>query len=139
MIKANELRIGSWVQFKDPCVVRGIPDTLYGTVNMLYGNVISVHCESNGTFYDSSAIKVDLQPIILTEELLLKCGFRKLKLEGYDVHFKYTHPKLHSSITAIYNADFSMKLDDVARGIKSLHQLQNLCFALTGQELEITL
>jgi hypothetical protein len=123
-MKANELRIGNYYhyhiidEFDDP--------TEYDIV-----------CQTDAEDLDilSNEEDPDYRPIPLTEEWLLKFGFIKSKLEGYDVHFKYSHHLLHSSITALYNADFSLLLDNVARGIKYVHQLQNLYFALTGEEL----
>ncbi len=107
------------------------------------GNIIikngKVHYTNHLTIRDIYGLSIDdtdtFEPIPLTEEWLLKFGFIKSKLEGYDVHFKYSHHLLHSSITALYNAEFSLSLDNVARGIKYVHQLQNLYFALTGEEL----
>ena len=124
MINPGELRIGNLLKIND----------LFVTVNRIEKDRFWATYKER-LFFRSD----ECSSIPLTEDVLLKCGFRKLKLEGYDVHFKYTHPKLHSSITAIYNADFSMKLDDVARGIKYLHQLQNLFFTLTNVELELNL
>lgn len=74
----------------------------------------------------------------LTEEKLVKARFRKLSLAGYDCHFTYKHPKLYTEMTALYNADFSMKLDNVARKISFVHRLQNLYLDLTGEELPIS-
>ena len=84
-----------------------------------------------------------IEPIRITEEILLKCGFVKalgvfnieccksilyLRL-AYDKGFYY----------GIKSSDCnSCEFDDVI-SIKYLHQLQNLYFALTGQELEIKL
>lgn len=126
MVKANELRI----------------DNLF----LLEKKVVSILEISQDEIWSKEIIRntrlglclchlEELEPIPLTEEWILKAGFKKRKLEGYEVHFMYEHPKLHSCITAIYNADFSMSLDNVARGIKYIHNLQNLFFAITGEEL----
>jgi len=129
MIKANELRIGNLVSNdRSTCEILHLNggDFINCTLKTKQGNPINAH-------YDL------IEPIPLTEEWLLKAGFRKSKLEGYEVHFIYQHQKIHSGVTAIYNADFSMKLDNVARGIKYVHKLQNLYFALTGEELVFSL
>ena len=131
MIKTNELRIGNYVSVDKgfEMLVHSIykDDTLYLDFIPPLVNEADVWEED---------VK-DVSPIELTEEWLLKFGFTKHNMEGYEVHFKYNHPKLHSGITALYNANFSIKLDDVARGVKYVHQLQNLYFALTGNELNI--
>ncbi len=79
--------------------------------------------------------------IPLTEDILLKAGFRKRKMSGYDTHFIYSLfiGGETIGITAIYNADFSILLHGVARGVKYLHRLQNIIQIVTGNELEINL
>jgi hypothetical protein len=124
MINVQELRIGNYVDCERPRYYEK-----FITVESVCFDSINLN------FREYELEK--LQPIPLTEEWLLKLGFIKSKLEGYDVHFKYSHHLLHSSITALYNAEFSLLLDNVARGIKYVHQLQNLYFALTGEELTI--
>lgn len=73
----------------------------------------------------------DIEPIPLTEEILLKCGFN-----------------FWGGITSYCDREdfWSIKMEDgrfeieyVELEIKHLHQLQNLYFALTGKELEIEL
>lgn len=81
------------------------------------------------------------KPIPLTEDILLKAGFRKRKMSGYDTHFIYSLfiGGEAIDITAIYNANFSIMLHGVARGVKYLHRLQNIIKIVTGNELEINL
>ena len=132
-MKVQELRIGNIITHKDINMFRvdEIRQTNEGYIVRMY---TCDNLESKMNMLLSLA-----EPIPLTPELLKKCGFVKSKLEGYDVHFKYSHHKLYSAITALYDSKFSIKLDDVARGIKSLHQLQNLYYALTNEELVIKL
>jgi hypothetical protein len=72
------------------------------------------------------------EPIPLTPELLEKAGFKK---------GEYTFAKM--DFTLNYNSDLGdyryRRQDGGATSIIHLHQLQNLYFALTGEELEITL
>lgn len=121
MIKATELRIGNYVNYFSGTLARQIDNYTVSASDIccLTGSV--AHAEG----------------IPLTEEWLLKFGFVKRKMYGYDQHFAYHHHKLHSSITALYNSDFSICLDNVARGVVYVHRLQNLYFALTGEELTI--
>lgn len=130
-MKIHELRIGNLVKCKT-----SNDSAIYSVIQIDgFGLKVRLSHPRHTEFTPLDRIK----PIPLTEEILLKCGFRKTNLEGYDVHFKYTNPLLRSDITAIYNSDFSLKLDGVARGIKYLHRLQNLFFDLTGKELEVEL
>ena len=71
----------------------------------------------------------------LTEEILLKCGYIKEQYAYYD---KFN--QIYLSITGEWHfAPFCTNDADSLIKIKYLHQLQNLYFALTGQELEINL
>jgi len=127
----SDYRIGNLVLDEDGelCMIEQLSSSKIGCFQQV-SNIENKSCISKKYPSNIYAIK-------LTEEWLIKFGFRKYNLEGYSVHFRYEHPKLHSTVTAIYNSDFSIKLDDVARGIKYVHQLQNIYFALTNKELEL--
>lgn len=74
----------------------------------------------------------NIEPIELTEEILLKCGFEPT--------YFVSNNKLASY--RIYNIDFlnpDFTLVWFKTKIEYLHQLQNLYFALTNKELEINL
>ena len=70
------------------------------------------------------------KPIPLTEDILLKCGY--WKLEHKTINFVNTG---HS----IWRLDGRFYCEKNGVKINYLHQLQNLYFALTNQELTITL
>jgi hypothetical protein len=70
-------------------------------------------------------------PIPLTEEWLVKFGFQKAILNTW-VMPEY----IYSSITLQRQKD-GFIVTDLPIQIKSVHQLQNLIQALTGEELEI--
>ena len=93
-MKSKEFRIGNAVfdKFGEIAII----DTIgFNSVRLSTNKY-----KAENQYYD------EIKPIPLTEEILLKCGFKKHKLAGYEVHFVYNHSKLHSGITAIYNADF---------------------------------
>lgn len=70
----------------------------------------------------------DLYEIELTEEILLKCGFEESQ-RGY-----YTIDDFVISVEGqVYFGDYETWIAE----IHHLHQLQNLYFALTGQELNM--
>lgn len=80
----------------------------------------------------------ELHPIPLTEEILLKCGFRRenyISKKAWNISFGFYN------IWGIIGDKFTLYLngDETETEIKYLHQLQNLYFALTGTELEINL
>lgn len=73
-----------------------------------------------------------LNPIPLTEEILLKCG-SCLDRAYYiltPVEMRYSYKR--KEFCVFFNTE-------VICCIKYLHQLQNLYFALTGKELEVKL
>ena len=82
---------------------------------------------------EGEIFKVDLQelyynsslmtPVPLTEEWLIKFGFEK----AYETCYQYKD--------FILNDKFIMMDIDITIQLKHVHQLQNLYFALTGEEL----
>jgi hypothetical protein len=76
-----------------------------------------------------------VEPIPLTEEMLLKCGFVKditsIKLSCNNINLNIRYDS--NSIRIGFGDYYRLK------HIKYLHQLQNLYFALTNEELQIEL
>lgn len=80
-----------------------------------------------------------LEPIPITEDILLKCGFEKVYCSDFTVVLelcpisvkwsKPVNPSMGCGVIYIH--------DESYKHIQFLHQLQNLFFALTGKELEI--
>ena len=112
-MKANELRIGNLV---------GFPSGVKYKVDMLYSNY-------EGLDY--------WQPIPLTEEWLFKFGFEKLtdKSRGFNSN-SYTYTKGISFIVHLNDKLLSVNFWQ-GNEKKYVHELQNLFFALTGEELTI--
>lgn len=122
-MKANELRIGNWVE-----------QTLYSSptesmINTVDGSYIAWLEKGDA----------DCKPIPLTEEWLLKFGFEKDQYGDFYIEFNGT--KYKSYIIDINNgiSAFGVSYQDdtfyFAWNIKYVHQLQNLVYALTGEEL----
>jgi hypothetical protein len=88
-----------------------------------------------------------ISPVLLTDDLLLKLGFYKRKACG-NYWFEKSHKKLlflTNDINPKKGFAYSTKVDHVFvhdinwhKKIKYVHQLQNLYFALTGNELTLT-
>lgn len=94
--------------------------------------------DSNGMFV-SVGIE-DLEPIPLTEDVLVKCGFEKAGNHYYKKSIgEYLELAWH------FLSDNSICLQTKGSGSKErthvvhLHQLQNLYFALAGKELNVEL
>jgi hypothetical protein len=121
-MKANELRIGNWfksVKFEVP-------------VQCELSDLHELCVRSDGA-YNDPPIDEMFEPIPLTEEWLLKFGFVKIGEYWYKERFfiEMLFGRLNLRIT-INNAESAY-----ASSVQYVHQLQNLYFALTGNELEI--
>lgn len=117
-MKASELRIGNYFEYKGRIIKFTIAD------------FVEAH-------HNSELLELFLKPILLTEEWMIKVGFERyghakdVKIsisKGWTLYFDFDLNKL--SIDSGLNGKF---LDE----IKYVHQLQNLYFALTGEELTI--
>lgn len=110
MIKANEIRIGNWFDFYGrPMQVRPI------TINdIFYGKIY--------------------EPLPLTEEWLIKFGFKK------PAH-SWNGDIFHLTEWDEFPLNWAVAMDKngaiLVLKLKYVHQLQNLYFALTGEELTI--
>ena len=123
----NELRIGNRVK-------EGIVEHIGWRDGYYTVGCMKTGFESAATFYDSE----DIHQIPLTEEILLKCGFVEKHKWFYKENFILGYTTTDDNLQAEYKfagVEGDWKMID----IKYLHQLQNLYFALTGQELEINL
>jgi hypothetical protein len=115
MIKSNELRIGNLYN-------------QYGDIHQVNGHVISaLEKAPQGQLW--------CKPIPLTEEWLLKFGFEKQMMWTYAINIignKKLIYYLGEKGWSVGNKNYS----DFSN-LNYVHQLQNLYFALTNQELEI--
>ena len=116
MIKIEELRIGNWV-FDQDC------EPYYFQIEQIRKDI----GDSLWVYYRNGSIKCKVpEPIPLTEEILLKCGFVPCSI--MDNHY-YLEGLLLWNIQGMFiNGRTDVRL-------KHLHQLQNLYFALTNEEL----
>jgi hypothetical protein len=126
MIKSNELRVGNFFTDKTKCNYLVEIETVsrYGTTK------IRVTEGDSGYVYDSDL--THLSPTPLTPEILEKCGFVKSLTTA--VHGMITEDG-KNRFTVFEDGRFKFHTEDLSVKIKYLHQLQNLVFALTGEEL----
>ena len=120
MIAANELRIGNWVMydnrlFQIEAISRSLP------------------CLNTDEFGIGVVDWNNINPIPLTPEILEKCGFDRnciLKIyQGVNIEWSYGKEVwLTKEGEVIYEFE----------NTQHLHQLQNLYFALTNEELNYT-
>lgn len=139
-MKANELRIGNFVGRKylnpnpngitheiEPCMVKSIKEDF---INVTL------------SFKDKCISKINIssiEPIQLTEEWLVKFGFKDVQRGFYSIKagstfFRLTPPQFMGE----WQTEYCWVYDDFKfTEVKYVHQLQNLYFALTGEELTI--
>lgn len=115
-MKAQELRIGNNAQDQDGNLLQCLRTELHGVVWMVVDR--SKYPLPDGW---------KAEPIPLTEEWRIKLGLRN----GWTGHF-YFYSFEGSKLEAFYRTNGSKDIP-----IKYVHQLQNLYFALTGEELTI--
>lgn len=114
-MKANEVRIGNWVydlKFQSNLQFR----SFFGLCN-----------------FEQSPD--DFQPIPLTPEILKKAGFVKEGLR-YSKDWVYLWQDGNNIVFALAEMQEAI---GTFLPVKFVHQLQNLYFAFTGEELEINL
>lgn len=113
-MKANELRIGNLLEvggeFQEKKIIK------------VTGNLIST-LEKGG--------KIKSKPIPITEEWLKRFGFSHSFDELWEAKSAY-FPIQFSEGEAVYSSDM---YHHTSEPFKYVHQLQNLYFALTGEEL----
>lgn len=114
MIKAKDLRIGNYVNN----YYKGIEVVSVGLLNLLEQ-------------YNPNEHQQIYSGIPLTEEILLTCGANKIADRTYTIGNNY-----QIEITYNHNNYILQIFDEmVYKPFEHLHQLQNLYFALTGEEL----
>ena len=116
-MKANELRIGNYISRPD-----------LGTGNQITEQILELLSKRAVTTGPCRVIVLyeDLKPIPLTEEWLLKMGYDLITESHYAL-----------SGHLIWKCNDLFMCDKNGIILKHVHQLQNLYFALTGEELEI--
>lgn len=127
MIKASELRICNYVFYEDN----------YAMIESIEKNFVGIHYKSKNGLYISIASEYPehIFPIPLSPEILEKAGF-KFKCNDF-----YTKNDI---VSFSYEKGIGFYQtwvlgDNLINNILYLHQLQNLYYALTGEELEINL
>ena len=129
MIGPKEVRIGNWVDFHGPKKIVVIhEDYVNVETNNIYGKHSSCLDEMNR----------NLKPIPLTEDWLIKFGFKEAEY-GYFV-FQYRKLKAHYLLLNPNKGFVEMCFNSQTTAqapTKYVHQLQNLYYALAGEELKL--
>ena len=137
-MKVNELRINNWYT----SVKFGVPVQCELTD-------LSQLCVMSDGAYNDPPIDEMFEPIELTEEWLLKFGFRQEEDHGKKINWwnvpEESNYKAHHLMEMQNAWTWFIDFDDcdvnndchLITGFKYVHELQNLFFTLTGEELKI--
>jgi len=133
MIEARELRIGNYLQPKEKAM-KELWEQEMDIKPKSFGEVTSIDNDEIRLYIDSMEIEFyyeDIQPIPLTEEWLLKFGFKQ---NSFSLNFE------NDTRISIYkeNNCFIAQIDNtVIKEIKYVHEWQNLYFDFTDEELTL--
>lgn len=126
----NEIRIGNWIHHKATWSYRQLDPPN--------------ECDFQWDTQDWYALGEctlsldDIEPIPLTEEWLCKFGFTQIS--GKQEYFKPFQGRYHNVLLGGLEPIYKMGYSDdgiIQLPIYYIHQLQNLYYALTGEELKI--
>lgn len=123
MLQANELRIGNLA-----FMVGGELSGLSKVTGILSETHLNSQRLADGKDFEKIVIPF-YEPIPLNEEWLLKFGFEKKDCRFWQSGYFVLHQDLDGNL--VYKSR-SLEID-----VKHVHQLQNLYFALTGEELKL--
>lgn len=140
-LKCPDLRIGNWVKVNDP--IFGVNTYKVATIR---DNGIITLSDNISCLFDN------IEPIELTEELLVKIGFKKNKYDWWEYYPSREDEisiRMTDNYTTIEYANLFHCPEDVTevnygstlefpRRIY-IHQLQNAYYCLTNKELEVKL
>jgi len=132
MIQPNELRINNLVRY-----IEGAYDSSsgHGRIERILGK--HVRLRGKGSEYKVS----DISPILLTEEWLLRFGFTQINAGVWQPEVEVNSPQPRQSFVlellegGLHYSAYESQMYSVQ--IEWVHQLQNLYFALVGEELQI--
>lgn len=133
-MKTTELRIGNLVTDSSGFICE-IKEIRSGTVKVKYHSDKDRYCIKS---------LCEIFPVKLTEEWLIKFGFDKDSQNKYRLYSENCgligiceHKELYTNkhLSFFFNIGGSYSVSSIDIQIKHVHQLQNLYFALTGEEL----
>lgn len=140
MISAKDLRIGNAVSYYDGSHIGEILGIKYCDFSSTNEVVVSI----KGGGYTKTTLE-DLQPVILTESELEKLGIKKQYQENPFKEGKYTLNEDGSRYYSWVKGCFNLEMDKDGKfmfevyshyiPLDYVHQLQNLFYLLTNEEL----
>jgi hypothetical protein len=123
MINANELRIGNYI-----FIANSHPIVL---VDAIINDPFELYVKDLDGIYIDYDYSLYAEPIPLTEEWLFRLGFNKYGDWFCEMNVNINISLVHKKTFIGQDCEVEIK------NITTVHQLQNLYFALTGEELQI--
>jgi len=138
MIQPQELRIGNLVYFKSE--IEGVDNIYYiATIKQIMDNGVYLDgfnpMNKDSTINGFASFK-QIIPIPLTQELLLDFGLKKISEDKFNL---FNHPTEVEIVIKCNSYSRNFQCDGIIFALNNLdyaHQLQNLYFALKGEELQ---
>lgn len=128
-MEENELRIGNWFHPVE-----------FGSSNMIYTLKDKYRKIDFATFKSVKEWGGDLlQPVLLTEDLLIKCGFHYYEEDDCWKICGLSIKKEDCGFRIYIECEDAWYSYCYFKTFKYLHQLQNIYFDLTGKELKVDL
>ena len=123
-MKIEELRIGNWV--------------------MGYHDPFQWSLEHFDLLKQADLDEIVKEPVLITEEVLLKCGFENKSGSFVPTFICKQRRDLLVQVlpdmgSCIFRIEIGMGYPTFVRYVDYLHELQNLFYAITGEELDIKL
>jgi hypothetical protein len=137
-MKANELRIGNYVTWRD----EESKDSILTVTGIVLNDCVWVEWEWEDGEKDYTECDFDgLKPILITEDWLIKLGFYEYDRMGENIFFSMKQYNdmnwnLHFNRN-ILTVSFKDLVWNKSFEINYVHQLQNLFYCLCGYELTI--
>lgn len=149
MIKANELRIGNFITYKENVVNKDCKGR--ESVEFTKGKIEEVHGVTDSNYMIKNTVNtkdVELfEGIPITKEWLIKFGaeeydgqYCRIKLALEELRVKtyiYITDDFKTCSIGSYDNNLNAPTFQAVKYLSYVHQLQNLYFALTGEELTI--
>jgi hypothetical protein len=127
-IKANEIRVGNWLGSSL------LKKTTYHQVDTHFLRQLVFNSRDE----DIPILPFFWEPIPLTPKILKKAGFEPMNYGDGGFFYEITHGDF-TFTQGDKNGFCEVFLNDTNLRVQYVHQLQNLYFALTGEELTINL
>lgn len=132
-MKANDLRIGNWIRYEDKLV------------QVVQLSSLMILCQRDENQFLVNHEPEIFQPIELTEDILIKIGFKKNIIYGSTIEYLPINNDLVSVFCTKEKQNIKIQIvcenatETIVKYIKYIHQLQNAYYCLTGQELKVEL